>query len=176
MYPAGPRYGGAGRLLHAAHDHAQVGRLHDHGHALGLQDLEYGIRHVLGQALLDLQPPGEHLGNPRQLGDADHGVVGDVANVHLAGKGDQMMLADRKHIYVFDNDHLVVAFLENRSVHNVPYVLLISLREIQHGVGVSLRGGQKPLPVRVLSDAFEQCLDGPLHSPQPRGFALVVLF
>lgn len=75
--------GGGRRLLDAAHDHAEVGRLHDDGDALGLEDLHDGVGHLLGEALLDLEPAGEHLGDAGQLGETDDCLVGDVANVHL---------------------------------------------------------------------------------------------
>lgn len=75
------------RLLDAAHDHAQVARLHDDGDALGLENLHDGVGNLLGQALLDLQAAGVHFGDAGQLGEADDGVAGDVANVHLWKEG-----------------------------------------------------------------------------------------
>lgn len=75
--------GGGGRLLNAAHDHAQVAGLHDDGDALGLEDLHDGVGDLLGEALLDLKATGEHLGDARELGEADDGIRGDVADVHL---------------------------------------------------------------------------------------------
>ena len=59
--------GGGGGLLDAAHDHAQVARLHDDGDALGLEHLHNGIGNLAGQPLLYLQPPREHFRDPRQL-------------------------------------------------------------------------------------------------------------
>lgn len=73
------------RLLHAAHHHAQVAGLDDHGDALRLQHLGERERDLLGQALLDLQAARKHLGNAGELGEADYAPVGDVADVHLWG-------------------------------------------------------------------------------------------
>jgi hypothetical protein len=74
------------RLLDSAHHHAQVARLHDDGDALGLDNLHNGVGDLLGQAFLDLQAAGVHLGNARELGEADDGIGGDVADVHLHKK------------------------------------------------------------------------------------------
>lgn len=70
-------------LLNAAHHHAQVARLHDDSDALRVKDLHNGVGNLLGEALLNLQPPGEHLGDARELGEPDDGIGGDVANMHL---------------------------------------------------------------------------------------------
>lgn len=58
------RHSRAAGFLHASHHHAQMTRLHDHRHTLGLQDLKNGIGNLLGQPLLDLESPGKHVGNP----------------------------------------------------------------------------------------------------------------
>ncbi|KAF5136310.1 hypothetical protein E5D57_000070 [Metarhizium anisopliae] len=169
------RDGGAARLLHAAHHHAQVARLHDDGDALGPQDLEDGVGHLLGEALLDLQAARKHLGDAGQLGDADDGVVRDVADVHLARKGHQVVLADRVDVDVLDNDHLGVALLEDGAVDNVEHVLLVAARKVQHGLGVALRRGQEALAVRVLAHALEDGADGSLDAVEPRRRRLGVL-
>lgn len=77
--------GAGGGLFDAAHHHAQVARLHDHGDTLGLEDLHDGVGDFLGQALLDLKTAGKHLGDSGELGKANNGLVGDVAYVHLRG-------------------------------------------------------------------------------------------
>ncbi len=76
-------YGRGAGLLDAAHHHAQVAGLHDDGDALGLENLHDGVGDLLGQALLDLQAAGVHFGDAGELGEADDGVAGDVADVHL---------------------------------------------------------------------------------------------
>lgn len=77
--------GGSGRLFDSAHHHAKVARLHDDGYALGFQDLHDGVGDLLCQALLDLEAAGKHFGYAGELGEADDGFVGDVADVHLEG-------------------------------------------------------------------------------------------
>lgn len=74
--------GGRG-LLDAAHGHAEMRGFHDDGDALGLEDLHDGVGDLLGEALLNLKAAREHLGDAREFGEADDGVGGDVADVHL---------------------------------------------------------------------------------------------
>ena len=57
-------------------DGAQVGRLDDDAHALGLQALHQEVGDLLGQALLDLEPAGVHLDDARDLGQADDAAAG----------------------------------------------------------------------------------------------------
>jgi hypothetical protein len=77
--------GAGGGLFDAAHHHAQVARLHDHGDTLGLEDFHDSVGDFLGQTLLDLKTAGKHLGDSGELGKADDGLVGDVTDVHLRG-------------------------------------------------------------------------------------------
>lgn len=137
--------------------------LHDDRDTLRLEDFHNGIRHLLGQPLLDLQPARKQLRNPRQLADANHRVAGDVPDMHLAREGDQVVLAHGKDLNVLDNHHLVVALLEDGPVDNVAHVLLVALGQEEHGLGVALGRGEETFAVRVLADAFEQGADGALH-------------
>ena len=133
------------RLLDAAHHHAQMARLHDDGDALGLEDLHDGVGDFLGQAFLDLEAARVHLGDAGELGEADDGVGGDVANVHLqimglaigcarggtetclAGKGYEVVLAQTVNFDILDNNHFVVALVEKRIVYDVFHVDLVAL-------------------------------------------------
>ena len=58
-------YGACGGLLHAAHHHAQVARVHDDGHTLGLEYLHDGVGYLARQPFLHLQAAREHLGDAR---------------------------------------------------------------------------------------------------------------
>lgn len=170
------RDGAGRRLLHAPHDHAQMARLHDDGDALGLEDLHDGVGDLLGQALLDLQAAAEHLGDAGQLGDADDLVLRDVGNVHLSGKGHEVVLAQAEDLNVLDNDHLVVALLEDGIVDNVADVLLVALGKVEHGLGVALGRVDDAGAVGVLADALENGADGGLHLLEALGGLVGVLF
>lgn len=73
----------AANLLHASHDHAQVGRFHDDSDTSRLENLRYSQSNLLGQSLLDLKSAGEHLGQASQFGEAEDAAIRDVADMHL---------------------------------------------------------------------------------------------
>ena len=77
--------------------HAQVLGLHHDAHParreVGLQP----VRHLLGQALLDLRAAREHLDDPRQLGQAEDAFPGQVPDVRHPDERQQVVLAHRLH-------------------------------------------------------------------------------
>lgn len=77
------------------------------------------------------------------------------------------MLADREDLNILDDDHLVVAFLEDGRVDDVHHVLLVAHCKVQEGIRISMRGGEEPFSVGILSHAFQQCPHSPLHALQP---------
>lgn len=74
---------GGTRLFDTTHHHAQVARLHDNNDALRIEDFHDSVGDLRGEALLDLQPPGEDLGDPWELREPEDGIGRDVADVHL---------------------------------------------------------------------------------------------
>lgn len=86
-----------------------------------------------------------------------------------------MVLALTKDLNVLDNDHLVVALLENGVVDNVANVLLVTLGEEEHGLGVASRGVEDTGPVGVFADAFKDGADGALELLKSRGGLLGAL-
>ena len=80
-------------LLHAAHRHAQVGALADDGHAERGHRVVDGLGDLAGHALLQLQPPREHVDQPRDLAQPDDAAVGHVGDVALAEERQQVMFA-----------------------------------------------------------------------------------
>ena len=58
-------------LLHAAHHHAEVHASITTPTPAGRSTSSIAVRDLLGQPLLHLQPPREHLDDPRQLGQPD---------------------------------------------------------------------------------------------------------
>lgn len=56
---------------------------HDDGDALGFEDFHDGVGDFFGETFLDLQAAGVHFGDAGEFGEADDGVGGDVADVHL---------------------------------------------------------------------------------------------
>jgi hypothetical protein len=80
-----PAQGGSHRsgtcLPDAGRGHAEVLSLHHHTDALWAQPLLEAIGHLHGQAVLDLEVAGEEVQRPRQLGQAEDALPGQVAEM-----------------------------------------------------------------------------------------------
>lgn len=108
-------------LSNSPHDHAQMAALNDDGNTLRLKDLADGERNLLGETLLDLKTAGEHFGDAGELAEAEDAAVGDVADVHLASEGDEVVFAEREDFNVFDDDYRLLAHLRPAySAGNLP--------------------------------------------------------
>lgn len=68
-----------------------------------------------------------------------------------------MMLTHGKDFDVLDNDEFVVILMEDRIVHYVPDILLISLGEEQQCFGISFRCRKKSLAIRIFANALKNC-------------------
>lgn len=66
-----------------------------------------------------------------------------------------MVLAQREHLDILDDNQLIVIFMENSTVDEIPNILLVSLCEVKHSLGVSLGRLPQSFSLRVLSDAFQ---------------------
>jgi hypothetical protein len=70
-----------------------------------------------------------------------------------------VVFAKRIDVNVLDNDQLIVILVEDSAVDQVPNILLVTLGEVKHGLGVSLGCLTKPFSLRILADAFENRAD-----------------
>ena len=66
-----------------------------HASTAGTQTGGQALGNLLSQPLLSPRPGREVLDQPGQLGQAQDALSGQVANMGEAGKGQQMVLADR---------------------------------------------------------------------------------
>jgi hypothetical protein len=78
---------------------------------------------------------------------------------HLSGEGDQMVLAKTENLNVLYDDELVVIFVEDSAVNNVPQVLLVALGKVHHSFCITLRSTMETLSFRVFSNTLEQSTD-----------------
>src|SRR5436190_18839057 len=95
-------------LLDAAHRHAQVGRLDDHGDADRRNLLADRIGDLVREPLLNLQPAAEHVDQPWNLAQPDDAGTRNVGDVALSEKRQQMVLAQAIEVDVLDDDHLAI--------------------------------------------------------------------
>ena len=107
-------------------NHATLTAAIDHGHALRLQVLLNRIGDLLGQLLLNLQTLGVDVDDASQLAQPDHAPIGNVSHVRLADKRQEVMLAHRVKLDVFDEHDLARFGFEDRIVDQVIEALPIA--------------------------------------------------
>lgn len=86
-------------------------------------------------------------------------MVRDVANVHLARKRYEVVLAQAGDINVLDDDHLVVILVEDGVVDDIPNVLPVALGEGHDRFGVAFGRVEEARSVWVFADGLEDGLD-----------------
>src|SRR3982074_3812820 len=91
--PSTPKDHGGVLLLDAAHHHAEMARLDHHEEFCGVVSVDAAERDVLGEALLELQAPREHVDHARELAHAEDFSVRDVADVAAAEERQPVVLA-----------------------------------------------------------------------------------
>src|SRR5208282_6795682 len=99
-------------LLYSAHHHAEVASLDHYTDTLRLDRVLNSLGDLRGQALLNLQAAGKGFDEARDFAQADYFSVGDIGDVHLAEKGQKMMLAQAEHFNVFHDHHFVIVDCE----------------------------------------------------------------
>ena len=147
------------RLLHTADGHARVHRLHDDGHAQGMQRLLDAVTDLDGQALLHLQPAGKGFDDARDLAQPGDFPVRDVGDVALSDEREHVVLAHRIKLDVLDQDHLPVFFIEHRRLDDFRAVLRVPLRQELERLGHALRCLQEPFPVGIFAQQAQDLAD-----------------
>src|SRR5712692_9221615 len=115
----GARYGLRVLLLDPAHHHAEVGRFDHHADAAGVEHLHERIGHLVGEALLYLQPAREHLDHARDLGKAHEPTVREIRHVRLAEERQQVVLAQRVDLDVAHAHEVFVTLTVERVADHV---------------------------------------------------------
>src|SRR5690606_30095498 len=96
-------------LVDAARGHALVAGLDHHAHAARRQHLLDALRDLRGHLFLHLEAARVGFHHARELADAHHLAVGQVAHVRLADDRCHVVLAVAFELDVAQHDHLVVA-------------------------------------------------------------------
>ena len=99
---------------------------------------------LLGQPLLDLEPPGIHLDDARDLRQPDDAAARDVGDGRGAEERQQVVLAQRVERDVLDDDHLAVADVEDRVVDEPLGIDVVAGGELRVHPVDTLRGAQRP--------------------------------
>jgi len=149
--PANSR-GGHGRawFFDTPHSHAKMFGLHDDENTLGFEDLHEGVSDLGRDTFLELGTAGNGLNDPRQFGKTGQSILlGDVGNVSLPIKGQEMMLAHGIKRDIPEDDHLIMALgRENR--HYIPGVKTDAGKNFLIHFGDAFWGVFQSFPFRVL--------------------------
>jgi hypothetical protein len=157
--PAGERH--RPMLGDAAHRHAGMLRLDQHGNATGLENLVDRGRDLGGQVLLGLQAAGEDVGQPRQLGQSHHSLHRRIGDMRPAVERHHVVLALRGEFDIANQDEIVIARgFAKGAVQHLGRALVVALIEFVEGFDHPARRIQEALAADVLADIAEQDLHG----------------
>ena len=112
----------------AAHRHAGMLRLDHHRNAARFEDLVDRGCDLGGQMLLGLQAPGKDVGQPRQLGQADHPLDRRIGDVRLAGRTASCDARTASRTDVAHQHEIVIAARSPRRCGRAPRPALMVAR------------------------------------------------
>ena len=150
-------------LFDPAHHHAEVLALDDHTHTLGVDGFHEGLGDLAGEALLDLEAPGEAIDEAGEFADPVDLVPGDVADMAFPEEGEHVVFAHAVDLYVADDDHVIAFFGEDCLPKNIMGIDAVALREVIPGFFDAAGGVDETLPGGVLADAGQDVGNGFLH-------------
>jgi len=167
-------YGFGMLFLNSAHHHAEMAGLYDDTHSFRFQYFVERVANLLAEALLHLQTSREDIHDPRDLAEADHGFVRDVADVDLADDGQQVMLAQRITLDVFYDDHTVRVGREQCAVYYFFQVHFISRGQKPERFVTPARRIAQTFAVRVFADLLDKLFVEFLHGREVSGIGYQV--
>src|SRR2546425_688953 len=132
-------------LLDAAHDHAEVLRLNDYGHAARMNFFINRICNLSSQPLLHLKASGIHVHQPRYLAQADDTAIWNVPYMAFSEERKQMMLAQAEELDVSNDNHFVISDIEQSLVQQIIRVHPVTAGEKPECTIDSLRSVPKPV-------------------------------
>jgi len=146
-------------FFYAAHHHAEVAGFDDYADALGFDYFLDGLGDLGGEALLNLQAAGEEFDQARDFAESDDASVGDVGYVDFAEEREQVVLAEAEHFHIFDDDHLVIFFVEERALEEGFGVLLVALGEELHGFVDAFGSRGEAFAIGIFAEADQHFAD-----------------
>lgn len=140
------------------------------------------IGNLLGETLLQLRPTREHIDRARQFRQAhDASVAGQICDMRLAEKGQQVMLTHAAEIDPADQDELV-GFVLKSAPEVSPGIVRKSAQQVAKRSSDATRRIPQAFTLRVLTDSMKYLADRPLDScevdaltRQGNGFTFVAM-
>ena len=136
-----------------------MGGLDDNPNPDRIQDPRQRLSDLIGQPLLHLETPTEHLDQTWDLAETDHSVPGQIRDVTLPEERQQMMLAQTVEINILDDDHFAVVDGEQRAVDNLIDIGTVAARQEFKRFSHTGRGSHQPFTCQILADLAQHRLD-----------------
>src|SRR5487761_94683 len=126
--------------------------LDDHADALWADASLNGLRDLVRQPLLNLQPPRVHVHQPRHFAQADHLFRRNVRDMASAEERKQVMLAQAIHFDVLDDHHFVIAHAEHRTIQKFLRVLSVTAGEKTQSLVKTLGSPAQSFAIGILTE------------------------
>ncbi|MNS78674.1 hypothetical protein D3C72_1122990 [compost metagenome] len=135
--------------------------LDDHADAVRAQHVLDGVGDVRGHLFLNLQAPRKAAHHAGQLGDADHAIGRQVADVGHADDRQHVVFAEADEADVLQHDQFVVAAdLLEGLLQIFARLDLIALEQLAIGLGHPLGRFHQTFAVGIVARPLDQGADG----------------
>src|SRR5690606_23976599 len=162
-------------LVDAPRGHAFVTGLDHHAHAAGPEHVLDHLGDLRGHLLLDLEAPRIGLDHARELADAHHLAIGQVADVSTADDRRHVVFAVAFELDVAQHDHLVVAAdLLEGALEVLARVLAIAAEPVAVGIDHALGRVEQAFARGIIAGPAQQGADGGLGLVAVHAVALFV--
>lgn len=149
-------------LFDSSHDHAEVRGFDDDADAARLEEGIERIADLLSESFLDLEPAGIHVDDPWDFAEADRMFGRQITDMHFAHEGEEVMLAERVELDIFDDHHpLRVGIEDGRIGLEAPDVELCAVACGHLAPGLEEACGRifETFARGILSEFFEEADD-----------------
>lgn len=79
--------------------------------------------------------------------------------MHFADKWNHVVFAEGENFNIFDDDQLIVVFVENCAINEVSHVLFITFGEKHKGFGITFGGMEEAFSGRIFANTLENRAD-----------------
>lgn len=138
-------------LLYPSHLHTHMLRFDDNHDSERIECALDAFLDLGRETLLYLKPACKDVYDAWELAQACDILIGNVCDMCLSEKGQDVMFAHRIEVNVLDDNHLFVVFSEHRRAKHRSRILSITLSEEPHGLSHPLGGLDKSLSGCVLA-------------------------
>ena len=148
-------------LFHPAHLHAHVLSLNDDHNTEWMKGLLDAFLDLQCHALLHLQAVAIDIDDTGNLGKPRDIAIWDISHMDFAIERQHVVLAKRKEVYILNDDHLGVVFLEKGIGQHLMSIHAVAPCQHLHGFGHAHRCLEQSVSLNILTqqgnDTFVVC-------------------